>query len=284
MRAFTFFILLFCLIKTNVHAQLGIQINTGLMNYGGDLQRSPYTFNEARLTAGAALTYNINKFVLSAGLVYGNIQADDKKAKIYKERNLNFKSAISEFNFCVEYDYMPRKENKLIPYVFAGVGAYHYNPYTYYDSQKVYLQPLGTEGEGLSIFPDKKLYALTNIEVPLGIGVKYKVSSDLLIGIEFNSRLIFTDYLDDVSDKYPDKNILFKEHGQLAVDLSYRGDELNPGSTFPTGGTRGNPHQNDNFYTSVITFTYIFPNQHLFGNSSGHGRRAASINCPKKIH
>ncbi len=280
---FFFSIVLICLFGVNANAQLGIQMNTGLMNYGGDLQRNPYTFNQSRLTAGAALLYNFHNFVLRGSLAYGGIQAGDSTTKVYASRNLNFKSSISDLNACLEYDIRLHEDSKFIPYIFAGIGVFHFNPYTFYNSKKVFLQPLGTEGEGLSIYPDRKLYKLTQNEYPLGLGVKYKIADSWLIGLEFNTRLIFTDYLDDVSNSYPDETALRNEHGQLAVDLSFRTNEINPSATFPSGKARGNPKQNDNFYSSVITLTYIIPEPN-FGGGSGHGRHAASINCPKKVH
>ena len=280
---FALFILFLTCFENEISAQFGVQVNAGLMNYGGDLQTQAYTFKEAKLTAGANLRYQINKFALRAGFNYGAIQGDDKKIEAFVNRNLNFKSTITEANLCLEYDFIPADEtHKLIPYIFAGIGVYHYNPYTTYNSQKIYLQPLGTEGEGLSIYPDRKIYSLTNFENPIGIGVKYKLSSNFLIGVEFNSRLLYTDYLDDVSTTYPDESELFKQRGQLAVDLSYRGNEINPSLTFPPAGNqRGNPHQNDNYYTSVLTLTYIFPGGSLFKNAFGHSRHA--INCPKNV-
>lgn len=263
----------------NVNAQnLCVQLNIGLMNYGGDLRSEFFTFNQSHLTAGANVMYNVNHFTLRTGFAYGNVEANDK----FTDRNLSFKSSITEFNFCLEYDFFhAEKDSKLIPYVFAGIGFYHYNPFAIYNSQKVYLRPLSTEGEGLSKYPDRKVYSLTNFEDPFGVGIKYKLSTNFLVGVEFNSRLLFSDYLDDVSKKYPDENELFKAKGQLAVDLSYRGNQTNPTQGFPSGRARGNPHQNDNYYTSIITLTYMFPEGGLFSNGS-HGRH--SLNCPRKVH
>ena len=281
--SFALFILFHTCFENKVSAQeFGLQINAGLMNYGGDLRTTPYTFREVKLTAGADIRYQINKFAVRAGFNYGSIQSDDKKIKSFIYRNLSFKTNITEASLCLEYDiFSPDQDHKLIPYVFAGIGVYHYNPYTTYNSQKVYLQPLGTEGEGLSIYPDRKVYSLTNFEDPLGIGIKYKLSSNLLIGVEFNSRFLYTDYLDDVSKTYPDESELFKAHGQLAVDVSFRGDEIDPTLTYPSGKRRGNPKHNDNYYTSVLTLTYIFSNHGLFENPFGHNKHA--IKCPKKV-
>lgn len=279
---FALFILFLTCLKNEVSAQLGIQINAGLMNYGGDLQSQVYTFKEAKLTAGVNLRYRVKKFALRAGFNYGSIQGDDKKIKAVVNRNLNFKSTITEGNLCLEYNFFSAESsNKIMPYVFAGIGVYHYNPYTTYNDQKVFLQPLGTEGEGLSIYPKRKMYTLTKLEAPYGVGIKYKISSNFLVGLEFNSRYLFTDYLDDVSRSYPDENELFKARGQLAVDVSFRGDEINPALTYPSGKKRGNPKQNDDYYTSVVTLTYIFPQGSLFKNAFGHSKH--SIDCPKKI-
>ncbi|HVX25906.1 MAG TPA: DUF6089 family protein [Parafilimonas sp.] len=281
---FRIFILLTCL-HTTLHAQdLSLQFNGGLMNYGGDLQSQVYTFKESELTAGANIRYTIKNYSLRLGFNYGSVQGDDKKGTQYASRNLNFNSNIVEGNLCLEYDLFAMDDDKkFIPYAFLGGGVFHFNPYTNYNGQKVYLQPLGTEGEGLSIYPNRKIYALTQIEVPYGVGVRYKLSSNFLIGLEFNSRHLFTDYLDDVSRTYPDESELFKAHGQLAVDLSYRGNEVNPSSHFPAAGKmRGNPHQKDNFYTSVLTLTYIFPDHSLFNGFSSRDKR--SLNCPKKVH
>ena len=33
-------------------------------------------------------------------------------------------------------------------YITFGIGTFYYNPYTYLNGQKVYLRPLGTEGQG----------------------------------------------------------------------------------------------------------------------------------------
>ena len=36
------------------------------------------------------------------------------------------------------------------PYVTLGIGAFSYDPYAYLNGEKIYLRPLGTEGQGSS--------------------------------------------------------------------------------------------------------------------------------------
>ena len=268
--------------------ELGLQISAGLMNYGGDLQQKSYSLNLVHPAVAVNLAYQVNHIVLRGGFTYGKVSADDVQNSLYKDRNLNFTSNISEINLCLQYDFLLTNETrKFTPYVFAGVGFFHFNPFTHKGDTKIYLQPLGTEGEGLAIYPTRKFYSLTQINNPIGVGFKYKLSSRVLIGLEFNSRLLYTDYLDDVSKDYPDQAELFKARGQLAVDLSFRGNELDATLPYPSGKIRGNPHQNDNYYTSTFSFIYIFPEHSFFGSGGihfGSGRNGKSLLCPKKVH
>jgi hypothetical protein len=130
--------------------QLSLQLSAGLMNYGGDLQDKTYSFTLTHPTVGATLAYQVEHFVLRGGFVYGRVSGDDKQSTLYEARNLSFASNITELSFCLQYDFFLIDENrKFTPYVFAGIGLFHFNPYTYYGNTKVYLQPLGTEGRGL---------------------------------------------------------------------------------------------------------------------------------------
>jgi len=277
-RCLFVFLCLISFISSN--AQLSIQLSPGVINYGGDLQNKVYTFQDAQFSIGGSLMYSINKFTIRGGATFGKVGGDDSTNTGYTSRNLSFGSKVYEASLCLQYDFLTLDENrKFTPYVFAGVGIFHFSPYTYYNGEKVYLSSLGTEGQGLSIYPDRKFYNLNQAVIPLGIGFKYKVSDNIFLGLEFNSRFLFTDYLDDVSDTYPDETVLLTERGQRAVDLSFRGDETDPSRPFPSGGTRGNPKQNDNYYTSTFSFIYVFPGG-LFG---GGGKSPRNVGCPVNV-
>ena len=68
------------------------------------------------------------------------------------------------------------------------------------------LQPLGTEGQQVSgKFPDRhypKPYKRTQLSIPMGAGINYKVNRQINLGYEIGWRKTFTDYLDDVSGRY----------------------------------------------------------------------------------
>jgi hypothetical protein len=166
------------------------------------------------------------------------------------------------------------------PYVFAGVGLYHFKPYTHAeDGTKTFLQPLSTEGQG--IVAGKKEYKLTQFNIPLGIGATYAISEDIRVGLELGYRKLFTDYLDDVSSEYVDQGVLLAARGQAAVDLAYRGDEVGAG-TYPAAKTnRGGANEKDGYYYMALTVTvrsFIDQYKRIAGLPSYH--RDKKVGCP----
>jgi hypothetical protein len=101
------------------------------------------------------------------------------------------------------------------------------------------------------------------------------------LGLEAGYRTLFTDYLDDVSTTYADRNALFQAKGPQAVDLAWRGGEVN-GAPYPPEGTqRGNPDSKDGYYYVAITYTIRFffdKYKALAGLPSG--KRDKKVGCP----
>lgn len=252
----------------------------GLSNYQGDLQDKHYTFTGSKGAFGIGAQYDINnKLSLRGGLMFGKIGADDKNSSdIYrKERNLNFQSNITEGNLVVQYDFLDLSVKRLSPYVFAGIGIYHFNPYSYDTlGRKVYLQPLSTEGEGLPQYPDRKVYSLTQFTVPFGLGLHFRITDNMILGYEMGFRPALTDYLDDVSTTYVDHDALLAAKGPLAVEMSYRGDELKNGDpNYPTAGLkRGRPDAKDWYYFSGFSLSI---------GLSRNGHSPKGMGCPARV-
>ena len=131
-----------------------------------------------------------------------------------KSRNLSFNSNVWEialqgdFNF---FKYIPNDPDyNFTPYITFGVGIFNYDPYAFYQGQKVFLRPLNTEGE--TFYQNRKAYGTMAICFPIGIGVKYSLTDKLNLTFEIAHRFTTTDYLDDVSttyigiDKFPSPN------------------------------------------------------------------------------
>src|SRR5215471_1474515 len=247
---------LFILMTVGANSQTFLfDIGGGLMNYGGDLQRKTLTLSQSHPFIQGGLGVQINThwagyFSLAAGEVSGSDTKGDVNSKTYK-RNLSFYSNVSEVSLLLEYNLFDISGMKnFTPYGFAGIGALRFKPYTFDTANnKVYLQPLGTEGEGIPELSDKPLYNQLTFEIPFGVGIKYAISPTFIIGGEFGFRKLFTDYLDDVSAfNYADTAVLRSVRGQQAAELSFRADEI-PGSKYPITAQRGNPDKKDTYYT-----------------------------------
>ena len=271
-------------IMTNGQTRLHATLFGGFANYYGDLQNKPITLDQSNGAIGAGLKYDLtDHLAVRTGFVYGKISADDKRNKTSLQfRNLNFQSKIFEWNVLAEYTLFDLAERKLSPYAFAGLGLFHFNPYTY-DSlgNKFFLRPLSTEGQGLAQYPDRKPYHLTQFSIPLGVGIKFRVTDNVILAYELGLRKTFTDYLDDVSKTYVDQSALLNAKGAKAVELAYRGGELKNGDpVYPADGTkRGGEKFKDWYYFSGVSLSIGL---NTSNNFLSH-RVKSSVNCPVKV-
>ncbi len=262
-----------------LQAQWHVNLFGGFSNYSGDLQNQAFTLNQSYAAFGAGVQYDLtNHFSVLSGFNYGHVGASDKFNKPdLQSRNLSFQTKIFEWNVMGEYNLFDINEKKFTPYVFAGLAVYHYNPYAFDTlNQKVYLQPLSTEGEGLPQYPDRKPYNLTQLAIPFGAGIKLRITYNVVLSYEISVRKLFTDYLDDVSTKYVDETVLLNAKGPEAVEMAYRGNEVKNGSPYPPDGTvRGGPKHDDWYYFSGIRVSIGINNGKKM---YAHGRGV--IDCP----
>ena len=271
------------------HAQWNVNLYGGFSNYIGDLQSSPYTTKQSNGAFGAGVQYDLTgHFSLLSNLSYGRISAADgysDKADL-RARNLNFESVIKEWNLLAEYNLIDLNEHRFTPYIFVGLALFHFDPYSYDSTgRKVYLRPLSTEGEGLPQYPNRKPYALTQIAIPFGGGIKFRINDRVVLAYEIGMRKTFTDYLDDVSSTYVDQATLLAARGPEAVEMAYRGNEVKGGGTYPPDGTiRGNPKAKDWYYMSGLRVTIALNNNGYGSGISAHRRHNGVLDCPKKVY
>lgn len=268
-------------------AQWNVNLYGGFSNYIGDLQSSPYTTKQSNGAFGAGVQYDLTgHFSLLSNLMYGRISAADgySSQADLRARNLNFESVITEWNVLAEYNLLDLREHRLTPYAFVGLAIFHFNPYSYDTTgKKVYLRPLSTEGEGLPQYPNRKPYALTQIAIPFGGGIKFRITDGVTLAYEIGMRKTFTDYLDDVSSTYVDEATLLAARGPEAVEMAYRGNEVKGGTGYPPAGTvRGNPKAKDWYYMSGLRVT-IALNNNSYGTAA-HRRHNGILDCPKKVY
>ena len=183
-------------------------------------------------------------------------------ARARYNRNLNFRSTISEFSLVAELhplfmfiDWTESESDppKLSPYLLAGVGYFSFNPQgTLPNSSKwVDLQPLHTEGQGF--VNERPEYKLKQFNFPIGVGIKYELSDVLNLRGEFVYRVLNTDYLDDVSTTYFDP-AAYAQSGLSANNqaLSYQMSNKQINNVTGTGAAmskRGSPAQKDAYFT-----------------------------------
>ncbi len=281
--------LLSALFATQLFAQpLRLHIGGGFANYNGDLQAKRFTLKQAHGLVSAGGTFNLSdKIALRSDYSFTKLEADDKNSSNLgiRSRNLNFKTLIQELTLMGEYDLFDLSEKKWSPYVFAGIGVFKFSPYTTDTlNRKVFLREIGTEGQGLPEFPDRKVYKKTQLNIPLGGGVKYALSDDVHLSVEMSVRKLFTDYLDDVSTTYVDQNVLVAGRGQAAVDYAFRGDELKTDpQVYPAGGAqRGGSKNKDLYYFGQVKISF---RMNWFDNGSGfgNGNRKSRLGCPTKV-
>jgi hypothetical protein len=211
---------------------------------------------------------------LRTNFQYLRIEGDDKLStnpgRMY--RNLNFINDVYSLETVFDYYFYTSKKfgsSQLSwlfsPYLFSGIGVYYHNPKALYKGSYIDLQPLKTEGVA---------YSNVGMSIPLGIGLQFifkptRSKATHKLGIEFNWRYTFTDYLDDISSKWINPK---NQWSATSIALSNRtpelGDAVDPGFAKNYGwqddgkgnnanmAPRGDPNDKDSYLTLNVTYTY----------------------------
>ena len=218
--------------------------------YIGELNTTKH-FNLTQPAAGVFYRFSPNyRYAFKGGFNFGTIMGDDSQSDNADQlqRNLNFKSQLFEFNVMAEFNFLEYRitndKFKFTTYLFLGLDVFTFKPRANYTNQWIDLQPLRTEGQATS-------YKLTQIGIPFGIGVKINVSKKVGIGLEWGPRKTFTDYLDDVSGKYPN-SATTPFNSALASKLSDR--SKNGGNNIDK--QRGNPNNKDWYFFFGISLNF----------------------------
>lgn len=234
--------------------------------------------NYARWTVGGFYRYRFsNRFAVKGALNYIRLSGDDSKTlnPARRGRNLNFKNDMLELDAHLElYVYKVndvggtgRYTSDFNLYVFGGVGAFYSNPKGELDGKWYSLQPLQTEG---------KSYSRINLSIPVGLGFYYTIQRKYRLGMEFGWRTTFTDYIDDVSDKYVVHSdplvasLADKSSPALSAEIREENpdvDHLPYPSTYQPGKKRGDPEHNDSYATITASFSWAIRGRSNFYKS-----------------
>ncbi|RYY96064.1 MAG: hypothetical protein EOO11_14405 [Chitinophagaceae bacterium] len=270
------------LLTSALSAQSRFQLGLfgGVSQYQGDLQSSTFQSRFANAALGLTGTYDISpRFALRGGITLSALEASDRynsKPEL-RPRNLSFATKLADASLMGQYTFFNPDEIRWSPYVFAGVAVFRVKPYTYDTSgQKWYLMPLGTEGQGLEQYPERKAYHYTQFAIPFGGGVRYAFNQTWSLGVELSVRKTFTDYIDDVSSSYAAREDLLAARGPKAVELAFRQGEVDPAAQYPEKGSmRGQEKRKDLYYFTGLHLQYRFG-----AGGNGGGRGKGKYGCP----
>ncbi len=223
------------------YTSIGININA--MNYFGDIVPKPdFLSTDIRATRPNVSIFVQKRYfpnftgrlMLSYGRIMGadSITADPKDGHDFFRyiRNLHFRNDIIDFTAMGKYDLVDESRlNKVfydrprgfIPYVMGGIGVFYHNPQAKAPEQFgngdewVDLREIGTEGQGRT-YTDPVTgeeiglgdpYSNIQVCLPVGFGVRKRISQRIDISFEVNWRFMLTDYLDDLSKDYLNKGV-----------------------------------------------------------------------------
>ena len=256
-----------------------------------------YNMNTTKIAFGAYLTvYPAPWLGFRFSLNYGKIEGDDRHItgkggdeETRLARNLDFRSKIFEGTVMAEFyptvlleDDPEDVTGRLRPYGVLGLGAFHFNPQgtiknSYNEDVWVDLKPLHTEGEGFAEYPDRKNYSLTQLNIPMGAGIKYFFSENVNISFEIIHRKTFTDYIDDVSTRYVDPTLfshyLSPSMANTAIAVSNKSALGYNTPSYGKNNKRGDPKQNDAYFTAGFKIGF-----RIGGGSEQRWRN--STHCP----
>ena len=267
------------------YSELGVMLGTSY--YIGDL--NDQHFRLARPATALQYKTNLNRrFAIRGGFSIGELRGSDKLNNLDTakfNRNLHFKSPLYEVSGIIEFNFFPYETGNVrhpfTPYIFTGISMLNFNPQarkidtdTPFDNdgnqtnnEWLDLQPLGTEGQYSSQYPEKSPYQLIQFAIPVGIGLKASLGERFSMAIEYGLRKTFTDYIDDVGGTYASPQYLFMEN-ENAANLSDRSNALenyiasNPGADITTWtGNTDKKRANENlwddwYYFAGLTLSY----------------------------
>jgi len=194
--------------QTDDQYRMEIGAGVGMMSYEGDFNGS--IFGNMQPMASLVLRRVFNPYMgLKLTGSYGKLKASSKDVQTYypdyQTETYDFSNTLVDMSLVYEYNFWPygtgrdyRGAKRLTPFVFGGIGA------TY------------ASGNDKNVF---------TANIPIGLGVKYKIGERLNLGLEWAIHFSLSDELDGVKDPYGIKSTgLFKNtdcYSALQITLTY---------------------------------------------------------------
>jgi hypothetical protein len=158
----------------------------GGANYIGDVGKTNY-ISPSTIGFGGIFKWNRSpRHAFRGSIIVANIEGDDAKSNESRrrERGYSFENSITEFSIGLEYTFWEYNiyngRPVSTPYLYTGL--------TYFLYKASYIRP--STGE----FKDYEQAG--SVAIPMVIGYKGKISTNLALAIEIGARYTFTDDLD----------------------------------------------------------------------------------------
>ncbi|CAG5071470.1 hypothetical protein DYBT9623_03471 [Dyadobacter sp. CECT 9623] len=247
----------------NPFGNLSITAGAGVAYYMGDLQDG---VNMKHLGLGPSISvgalYRLTEHFSARGeLRFYKISADQQYSKNF-QNNLSFKTFNPDINLGIKADLFSfNRQAPVNPYLIGGIGFTLLNPKAEIDGAWHSLAPLTTEGVKYNRLP---------LVFTAGIGVSFKTTDRLSLGVELCNNFMNSDYLDDVSTVYPNPDQLSSD---LARRLSDRAPEIGEPARQP-GFSRGSAKSKDSYLFLQVRAAY------LIGNRT-EAKERKKTRCPK---
>ena len=189
--------------------RLELGANAGLVAYEGDFNGN--LMKGMRPMGGLTAKYKVNPrmawaALLSVGQLKGSSDGVDTYYPASATQPVSFTSTLTDFSLRFEYNF----------WAFGTGQEYH--------GAKP-LSPFLTIGVGLSFAKPKDGETAVGAQLPVGVGLKYKVAPRLNLAAEWVMHFTGSDKLDGVADPYGIKSDgLFKNtdcYSVLALSLTY---------------------------------------------------------------
>lgn len=274
------------------HKTTHLGLHFGVSNYLGDLGGKEgigkgfirdNQFKKRTFFYGFSLTRYLFDFLsirgnFTAGSIAGSdhdvtFKSTADPAYFRYKRNLDFRSNITEGALLVQIIPLKMLSNHssffrspIQPYLGIGLGVFSFNPQGSFfdpiaeDYVWVDLKPLRTEGQGMKEYPGRKVYSLTQFNIPMVLGTNYQLTPRTTFSLEIIGRTLFTDYLDDVSTNYIDPELFSKymseENASVARSVANKSNLIDPDFPFKMGDQRGRNTKNDYYFSVQVGFTF----------------------------
>lgn len=195
--------------QTDEEYRMEIGAGVGLVSYEGDFNGS--VLSNMQMGASFVLRRIFNPYMgLKMAAMYGKLTGSSKDVKTYYPdfvgNPYSFSNTLVDASVTYEYNFWPygtgrdyRGAKRLTPFVFVGVGA-----------------TFASGGDADNCF---------TANMPLGVGVKYKIGPRLNLGVEWAEHFSLSDNLDGKKDPYGIESTgLFKNtdcYSTLQITLTY---------------------------------------------------------------